>query len=424
MKSGAFLLSLALLLLLQISSTPTGVALAATPGYTDRYDEDYDDDSSDDFDDDDSEDDDSEDDEYDNEYEVKMERALSYHASKSRQLLERASLEGGFAASAEVGPDGELWQLEFTMEELDRQMEVIQSIRNSKFRGSPVSKRGAFTQFSDHNWALYDPDNPNLPLLKDDPELKAILDEIDDEVYRNQLYTGIQEKADHKSELDPEQWHNFAYWDLQAWFSCRRVMALPQPVYDKEKWDRVRQLYQDFLKGDRKDRSYERGTNPNGRTFQFSDVPFDPPMIPYFAGGEEGRSLKAGRDILEGELVFRSTNNTVIYTVGHTWRKFLFAVDEKFDTKTTCDILVWSWVQAIEKDGPLVIVSDFDNGSLLNEGRKDDPDYDQPNVRCGKEGDTMCMMEYYATEDIKEGDELLCDYRDFALLWSWDVMGL
>ena len=68
-------------------------------------------------------------------------------------------------------------------------------------------------------------------------------------------------------------------------------------------------------------------------------------------------------------------------------------------------------------------MADFDNGSLLNEGR-DEIGWDKPNVRCGKEEDEMCMMEYYATDDIKTGDEILCDYRGFALLGAWRNMGL
>ena len=47
-----------------------------------------------------------------------------------------------------------------------------------------------------------------------------------------------------------------------------------------------------------------------------------------------------------------------------------------------------------------------------------------PNVRCGKEGDKMCMMSYYATKDIKAGEELLCEYDGFAVLDGWTDMGL
>ena len=96
---------------------------------------------------------------------------------------------------------------------------------------------------------------------------------------------------------------------------------------------------------------------------------------------------------------------------------------ESFDAETTCDLLVWSWVQTLEEDGPLLMVVDFDNVSLLNKGR-DEPDWESPNVRCEKDGDTMYMVKYYLTKDIKNGDYLLCDYREFAMLDSWEGMGL
>ena len=80
-------------------------------------------------------------------------------------------------------------------------------------------------------------------------------------------------------------------------------------------------------------------------------------------------------------------------------------------------------MQTLEEDGPLLIVIDFDNVSLLNKGW-DEPDWEPPNVRWGDEGDTMYMMEYYATKDINNGGELLCDYREFAMLDSWEGVGL
>jgi len=191
-------------------------------------------------------------------------------------------------------------------------------------------------------------------------------------------------------------------------------------------WTEVRQLWRDFANVDKK--LLPKKENEPDRTYQFGQDSFDPPMEPFQSVGK-GRSLRAKRDIAKGEMVFKATNNTVIFTRGHTWRRFLFHIYERhgedgpFDSRTACDVLVWSWVQTLEKDGDLVIMADFDNGSLLNQGRFED-DWDPPNVRCGKEGDTMCMMEYYATEDIKTGDEILCDYREFAWLDSWGSMGL
>jgi len=33
-------------------------------------------------------------------------------------------------------------------------------------------------------------------------------------------------------------------------------------------------------------------------------------------------------------------------------------------------------------------------------------------------------MSYYALQDIREGDELLCDYRSFALIDDWGEISL
>jgi len=404
MRSVAFLLSVALLLL---SSHPTRVAVAASS----------------------DEDDHDDDDDYDEEYESKMEQALSHHATKSHQLLGRALQEGGgVTAAMEIDSDGkvvansnigdELWQAKFSLDVLQCELDALYNLQNEYESYDPEDEEDE----DEYEYEDYDPENEDDELLKNDPELKIILDAIEDENLRNELYNDISNEANEKAELNPEFWDEFIYWDLHDYFLCNRVFARSRPIYDTVKWNGVRQLYHDFAKKDKKDRSYDED-NPK-RMYQFSTESFDPPIEPFQAGGAKGRGIKAARDISKGELVFKATENTVIFTNGHTWRKFLFAVNERYDTKTTCDVLVWSWVQAIEKGGPLVIVSDFDNGSLLNEGRADDPEWDPSNVRCGTERDTMCMMEYYATNDINEGDEVLCDYRGFAMLDSWPDMGL
>ena len=69
------------------------------------------------------------------------------------------------------------------------------------------------------------------------------------------------------------------------------------------------------------------------------------------------------------------------------------------------------------------MVMDLDSGSLLNEGR-DEAGWDPPNVQCGKPDATRCDSDYYAFRDIKKGDELLIDYREFAWLDSWPDTGL
>ncbi len=150
------------------------------------------------------------------------------------------------------------------------------------------------------------------------------------------------------------------------------------------------------------------------------------PFKPYqLSDKEKGQGLKATRDIDEGELLFKAMNNIILFTNGDTYREFLFGIYERngelYDSETGCNVLIWSWVQALEGDGGsrLVIVTDLDNTLLLNEAQDK-----EPNVRCGGEGGENCRDIYYATRDIKKGDELLGDYTHLALMAGWPKVGL
>lgn len=259
-------------------------------------------------------------------------------------------------------------------------------------------------------------------------------DEEDDEPASSQVdRSDIVRESMIKESLDPELWYAYSYWELHAYFSCAAEFIKSKPIPSRERWADLRSFYREFVASDLRDWPL-RDDDEEPRTYIYTDATYDPPMTP-FQSGFKGRGLKADRFIKKGELVFRATNNTVIFTHGHTWRKFLFAlyeryvegdddddVDEsKLDSETTCDVLVWSWIQRLVPGGPLVIVMDLDNGSLMNEGRLDDG-WEDPNVKCGKED--WCDFEYYAVKDIEVGEEILCDYREFAMLNAWVDMGL
>jgi len=222
--------------------------------------------------------------------------------------------------------------------------------------------------------------------------------------------------------LHPEMWRVFSYWQLHAYFACEKLFSSPRPLWTDQQWRDIRDFYHEFVEEDKKDEGGPKGLH----SYQLSEDRYDLTQnaIP-FQSGEKGRGLQAVRDIKAGELVFKGTNNTIVFNYGHTWRKLLFAVNERFaDPGMTCDLLVWSWVQDLYDGGPLKVVMDLDSGSLLNEGRDGIPDWEAPNVQCGKPDATRCDMDYFASRDIKEGDEVLIDYREFAFLDSWPDMGL
>ena len=265
-----------------------------------------------------------------------------------------------------------------------------------------------------------------LNLLKHRIGLMDTADSRDDEqAYSQPDNADVEREAMMKEALDPEEWYAYRYWELHAYFSCAAEFMKNKPIPTNKRWADLRQFYHEFVLADLNDWPLQEGDEP--RSYIFTEGHYDPPMEP-FQSGFKGRGLQANRDIKEGELVFRATNNTIIFTHGHTWRKFLFALYERYgeeedqlDSETTCDILVWSWIQRLAPGGPLVIVMDLDNGSLMNEGREDEG-WEDPNVKCGKED--WCDFEYYAVKDIHKGDEILCDYREFAMLNAWVHMGL
>ena len=432
-RTVALILTVAILLSTLVPRT-TGVLVAAAstaePKVNKKSVPENDGDSSDDSSDDNSSDDDDDDDDEEEEedYEPKIQKALLHHATEYNQLLERSLQEGAAAVAkaAEIGPDGnvvvsssdnksdvqeELWRAEFALHALERELAILDEIKSDMDGES-----------GDGDYFSGDGDDEEFM----DDSLRAILDGIDDEEYREETYEDIREEFQVKRNLDPEQWYTYNYWQLHAHFSCSRVFAASRPAWGVEKWSDIRQYWREFVEEDKKDLPIREGGPERSYQFTTDAYDFDSMMQPFQTPGK-GRGLKAAKDILKGEMVFKGTNNTVIFTHGHTWRKFLFALNERrgepFDDETSCDVLVWSWVQTLEEDGDLVIVTDFDNGSLLNEGR-DEPGWEAPNVRCGKEGDKMCYLSYYATKDIKKGEELLCDYRGFALLDSWHDMGL
>jgi len=244
-------------------------------------------------------------------------------------------------------------------------------------------------------------------------DLKADLESDDEE---------IRLEAKVRRGLDPKRWTEFSYWELHAYFACDKIFSSPRPIWTDQQWRELRDFYHEFVEEDKEDEDSPKGLH----SYQLTEDQYDLTQnaIP-FQSGEKGRGLQAVRDIKAGELVFKATNNTIVFNYGHTWRKLLFAVNERFaDPGITCDIMVWSWVQDLYDGGPLKIVMDLDSGSLLNEGRDGIPGWEAPNVQCGKPDATRCDMDYFAFRDIKEGDELLIDYNEFAFVDSWPDMGV
>lgn len=237
----------------------------------------------------------------------------------------------------------------------------------------------------------------------------------------------IQREAMIRRLLDPSKWDTFDYWGIYHYFACDKlVYSSARPIWSEQLFRDTRDFYHEFVEND--DTPFTglfRSTHQaNEDVYDFSQN-----AVPYLSGGEKGRGLKAARDIKEGDVIFKSTNNTIIFNDGHTMRKFLFSMNDRFsDPGMVCDILIWAWVQDMEGEVPFAGVVDLDNGNLLNDyslgayygdNQEDMVQENSANVRC-KGAALTC----YASKDIAMGEELLGNYADFVSEYSWTNLGL
>lgn len=214
----------------------------------------------------------------------------------------------------------------------------------------------------------------------------------------------------------PPNWETFRSKEMRRYFECNKAFASStRPWWTDQEFRIVRELYQDLLRSERS--GLVRGSSTPPGTYQLSNEVFDfsQIVVPYQDGEGKGRGLKAARDVQKGEQIFKATNNTVAFTDGHSYRKFLFAVNERFPS-FACDVLMWAWVQDLEGDA-FGIVVDLDNANLLNS------DGSAANIRCGKI-DERCYMNFYARQNINKGDEILGSYSEFLSDHSWSELGL
>lgn len=229
-------------------------------------------------------------------------------------------------------------------------------------------------------------------------------------------------------------WKRLTVSEMWEHFECEGAFATTRPWWTPDQWREVRDIYRAFAKEN------------EGGTFQMAEnvleLDFNQIAEPFQAGKEKGRGLKAARDIRHGEIVLRTTNNTVVFNDELVYRKFLFVLEERFPT-FACDIMMWNWMQDLDNEGlKFGMVVDLNDNNLINRPDKTG----DANVMCGappvtslvswlmwppslfygKEEDSCDMknLTFYASRDIRKGEELLGEYSDFESSHSYDEMGL
>eukprot|EP00985_Skeletonema_marinoi_P026604 scaffold20720_cov196-Skeletonema_marinoi.AAC.1 len=119
--------------------------------------------------------------------------------------------------------------------------------------------------------------------------------------------------------------------------------------------------------------------------------------LPIILGG-----LFASWDIRKGDVVLDGTNSDVAFPDAMAYRRFVFALPQR----TACDITEWTWTQRLEQDGPMKIMLAINISAMLS------PSFTSEEANVLPESSTSQL--YYATRDIKRGEEILTDstFRD------------
>jgi hypothetical protein len=215
-------------------------------------------------------------------------------------------------------------------------------------------------------------------------------------------------------------------------------------IHSKETWELFNKVYNKILKESNTkqiESSIPSQFNTNGYQYDI-EIKFDPKV---------GRGVFALEDISKGSLLYVSINTATFYE-GQIFRNFLFSLPKKL----ACDIMIWSYVREIKPEVDVVfnnadyendyddiyypkfmICCDLDEGSFINSaydeneynmalGTKDDGTFYEDSTLEQKKNELWygCKMHFYASTDIKKGDEIRADYSDFVEEDGWKYLGL
>jgi hypothetical protein len=277
------------------------------------------------------------------------------------------------------------------------------------------------------------------------PSSNGNKDFVDDDDYYEK--EGEHKDEDHEDDDDDEEEWNLRKqdkdWDVWKHGSNGDLyQALECPSYDNdfsdtsfenihtvETWHTFNRIYNEVIAATKDTDLEQESTIPSTfdkHGFQFPiEIKFQPNI---------GRGVFAKTDIPKGSLLYVSTNNAAFFN-GQTYRNFINALPPKL----ACDVTIWAFVRWVsleteENDVHMVCV-DLDEGSFVNSS-DDDSQY---NMALGNDKGTLyqeaaeeeerelwygCKMKFWASRDIKAGEEIRASYNDFVERDGWRFLTL
>ena len=207
----------------------------------------------------------------------------------------------------------------------------------------------------------------------------------------------------------PQDWQTFGFQQIRNHFKCDTFDRVLKPPSMK-KWQMILDAYNREVDSSYK---FDQIVLPT-EGYVFDEVGHQhgegaPPFHARSTKMGTHRGLFATWDIRKGDLIHDGSHSDVVFPDAMAYRRFVFALPQR----AACDMIDWTWTQRLEKDGPMKIMTAINISAMLSSGLTI-TDSDQANVM--PESSTSQL--YYATRDIKSGEEILYstlgDRRNFA----------
>ena len=204
----------------------------------------------------------------------------------------------------------------------------------------------------------------------------------------------------------PHGWQTFGFLQIRQHFLCDvfDYVYVVQPPSMK-KWQMILDAYNKEVDSSYK---FDDIVPPTQGYFSFEEISGSFKTVgapPFYAKSSNmgiRRGLFASRDMRKGEVVHDGTDSDVVFPDAMAYRRFVFALPRK----AACAITEWTWAQRLEQNGPMKIMLAINISAMLNTGLTPEE------VNVLPESSTSQL--YYATRDIKRGEEILTDstFRD------------
>lgn len=219
---------------------------------------------------------------------------------------------------------------------------------------------------------------------------------------RRQKQKRMAVKDDNSIWAKPEGWKKYGFHDIRQHFGCKEYAHdQTKSLLELDEWKIFQSAYKQYV--------------DESATFDDTVLPMDgytllenengeaqPP--PYHAKQSEGkgRGIFASHDIRKGTLVHDGSKSDLMFPTGMAWRRFIFSLPRN----RACDQIDWTWTQ--RHNGRFRLFSAINISILFNSGG--------PN-KINIQPESATSSKFYATRDIKVGEELLYDYDIYETVW-------